>query len=99
MIMVKGEDAVAEVSWDISLVFIKQGSIIKTPIRKGRFHRRCIQPIKGLLCSNDYRVRKGSSGFQSIGKVNINNLSEESVGEESDICVISRIRGMVRAMR
>jgi hypothetical protein len=97
--MVKGEDAVAEMSWDISSVFIKQGSIGKTPIRKGGFHRGCIQPIKGLLCSDDHRIGEGISGFQGIGKINVNDLSKECVREKSNICVISRIGGVVRALR
>jgi hypothetical protein len=97
MVMVKGEDAVVEMSWDMSSVFIKQSSVIKTPIGEGGFHRGCIQPIKGLLCSNDYRVRKGISGFQSISKVDVNNSSKESIGEKGNICIVSRIRGMVRA--
>jgi hypothetical protein len=50
-----------------------------------------------LLGSNDYRVGKWVSGFQGIGKVDINDSSEESVGEESDICIVSRVRGVVRA--
>jgi hypothetical protein len=68
------------------------------PVRKGRFHRGCAQPIKGLLCSDDYGVGKGVSGFQSIGEIDINDLGEEGVGEKSDICIISRIRGMVGVM-
>jgi hypothetical protein len=39
--MVEGENAVAEISWDIGLVFIKLGSVIKTPVGEGRFHGRC----------------------------------------------------------
>jgi hypothetical protein len=52
-----------------------------------------------LLCSNNYRVGKGVSGLQSIGEVDINDLSKESIGKMSDICVISRIGGVVRMMR
>jgi hypothetical protein len=50
-----------------------------------------------LLCSDDYRVGEGVSGFQGISKVNIDDLSKEGIREESDICIISRVRGMVRA--
>jgi hypothetical protein len=49
------------------------------------------------LCSNDYRVREGVIGFQSIGEVNINDSGEEGIGKKSDICIISRIGGVVRA--
>jgi hypothetical protein len=52
-----------------------------------------------LLGSNDHRVRKGVSGFQGIGKIDADDSSKESVGEESDICIVSRIRGVVRASR
>jgi hypothetical protein len=38
VIMVKSEDAMVEMSWNISSVFIKQGSIVKTPIGESRFH-------------------------------------------------------------
>jgi hypothetical protein len=48
------------------------------------------------LCSDDYRVREGVSGFQGIGEVDINDVGKEGIGEKGDICVISRIRGMVR---
>jgi hypothetical protein len=81
VIMVKSEDAVVEMSWDISSIFIKQDAIIKTPVGKGRFHRGCTQPVEGLLCCNDCGVREEISGFQSIGEVNIHNSSEESVRE------------------
>jgi len=89
---VKGEDVMVEMSWDISLVFIKQDSVIKTPIRKGGFHRGCIQPVKGLLCSNDHGIREGVGGFQGISKVNIDDSSKECIREEGDICIISRVR-------
>jgi hypothetical protein len=48
-----------------------------------------------LLGGNDYRVRERISGFQSVGKVNINDSGEESIGEKGNICIISRIRGVV----
>jgi hypothetical protein len=35
---------------------------------------------------------------QGIGKVNIDESGEECVEEKGDICIISRIRGVVRAM-
>jgi hypothetical protein len=50
-----------------------------------------------LLGSNDYGVGEGISGFQSIGEVDIDDSSEKGVGEESNICIISRIRGVVRS--
>jgi hypothetical protein len=68
------------------------------PVRKGRFHRGCTESIKGLLCSDDYRVGEGVDGFQSIGKVDIDDSSEKSVGEEGDISIVIRVRGMVRVV-
>jgi hypothetical protein len=50
------------------------------------------------LCGNDYGVRERVGGFQGVGKININNLSNECVWEKGDICIISRIRGVVRTM-
>jgi hypothetical protein len=49
------------------------------------------------LGGNDYRIREGVGSFQSVGKVNINDSGKEGVGKKSDVCIISRIRGMVRA--
>jgi hypothetical protein len=51
------------------------------------------------LCSDDYGVGEGFGGFQSVRKVNINDSSEEGVGEKGDICIISRVGGVVRAAR
>jgi hypothetical protein len=48
-----------------------------------------------LLCGDDYRVRERVGGFQSIGKVDINDLGKEGVGEKGDICVISRVGRMI----
>jgi hypothetical protein len=51
------------------------------------------------LSGNDYGVGKGVSGFQGFGKIGINDSSKEGIGEKGNICVIGRIRGMVRSAR
>jgi hypothetical protein len=50
-----------------------------------------------LLGGNDYGVREWVGGFQGIGEVDINNSGKEGVWKESNICVVSRIGGMIRA--
>jgi len=89
---VKSENVMVEVSGNICLVLIKKSSVIKIPVRKGVFHGRCVQPIKGLLCIKDYGVRERVGGFQGVGEIDVNNSSKKGIREKGDICIISRIR-------
>jgi hypothetical protein len=55
---------VSERSGNIGSILVEEHSILKLPVRKGRFHRGSVKTIKGLLGGKDDRVGKGISGFE-----------------------------------
>jgi hypothetical protein len=80
VIVMKGKNAVSKGSGDIGSIPVEERSVLKFPIRKGRFHRGSVKAIKGLLGGEDDRVGERVCRFQRSCKVIIDKASKERVG-------------------
>jgi len=99
VIMVKDKDAATVIRGDISAALEEEDAVIQTPIREGGFHGGSGEAVKGMLRGEEDRVRERFWGSEGSSEVSVNQTGKEGIGEESDIGVIRRVRGMVRAAR
>src|SRR6267154_5901177 len=97
--MVKDKDAAMVIRGDISAAFEEEDAVIQMPIREGGFHGGSREAIKGMLRGEEDRVREGFRGAESSGEVSVNQAGKEGIREESDIGIIRRVGGMIRAAR
>jgi hypothetical protein len=49
VIMMEGEDSVAEVWGNVGMILVEQDIVIDAPVLQGRAHGGCSDAIKGLL--------------------------------------------------
>src|SRR6267154_5197761 len=99
VIMVKDKDAMAVIRGDISAAFEEEDAVIQTPIREGGFHGGSGEAVKGMLRGKEDRVREGFRGAESGGEVSVKQAGKEGIREESDIGIIRRVGGVIRAAR
>src|SRR6267154_311183 len=99
VIMVKDKDATAVIRGDIGAAFEEEDAVIQTPIREGGFHGGSGEAVKGVLRGEEDRVREGFRGAESGGEVSVNQAGKEGIREESDIGIIRRVGGVIRAAR